>query len=989
MITIDPLRWLKRRRTPPATPAPPREDALSGIVREMVLTHRLAMLDDLPAPDRTAVAVRLAIRTDDPRALLQFLWRRAAVAPEYLLILVTCLKVIDDAGALWVIRATTALAEGRAGDLAAGSVLQALLDCLPMLDAALDQIVQRQRSPLRVLRRLFKALTPELAAPRLMRLAFDEATPATLAWAAADWLVEYLSGTAALVDPPATPAAHSRWLYVDVLRGAAGIQTQGAAALASFVAASAGAARCERLGCTLLANASLSPAIRLAALDLLLQQATPPWAAIAGACADENEAVRRGALARIASSSAREAIATLVRLALRSETPADVRLMAVMRLSAETQWDVAPVLQRCALDVTLPLAGRLRAAAALGRRSANLPRLLALLRDPQACVEVRAAAARAAAFPAAVPHLIRTLLDPSTPSPVVTALCDALATPVCRAAIPGIRPALVRLLDAARTDVALTLAIIRVSGVAGGDEVIAALASLAGMGAIARLRSTVPPDVLDLPVEACLERPLLPSPMLTRLLVALATAPTPAEQPTTLAQFLAHEADLVRCAAIEALTMNDSARAREAILVALRHTPSPAGAAALAEALDMLGSLQEMLQIVVDPDLDSTLRWHVADRLAQRVDGPALIREAWARSDLDAFGRELIIDALARHDATASASFFVRLANDPGGAPIFRERALAALEGVADGSLEGPLVRLVNDAHLDPGLRGRAAASLPTPLSPATCSMLRDLVRTDAPPAPLLIGVLQALGRTRDAAALPVLMRYSLDQRPEIAQTAVEALAASGDATISPMLVRVALSPQADAAVKLVAIEALLRLGEPDAVRLLRPYLRNHSVILQMRAFRLPANAGQVGNEAERLARDRLCPTPLRLCALEYLPHSPSAEALLAALLRDASEDPVVRAAAAARLPAHEHGATLAEAALDPAAPIIVRTTCIAGLGASGEIDALLALTALTERDHDPVARERARIELWSLAMQSLSDRAPDEHHERHYHGRR
>lgn len=128
-------------------------------------------------------------------------------------------------------------------------------------------------------------------------------------------------------------------------------------------------------------------------------------------------------------------------------------------------------------------------------------------------------------------------------------------------------------------------------------------------------------------------------------------------------------------------------------------------------------------------------------------------------------------------------------------------------------------MRLVNDPYLDPRLRGRAAASLPTPLSTATCSMLRDLVRTDSPPAPLLIGVLQALGHTRDAAALPVLMRYSLDQRSEIAQTAVAALAAIGDGAISPMLVRVALSPQTDAAVKLVAIESLLRLGEPDAAR--------------------------------------------------------------------------------------------------------------------------------------------------------------------------
>ncbi|MCS6940840.1 MAG: HEAT repeat domain-containing protein [Roseiflexaceae bacterium] len=972
MIAINPLLWLKQRRNASAASAPLHHDALADVVREIIVTKRLAILDDLPAPDRDAVAVRLATQVDDPRTLLRFLWQRATVSPEYWLTLVRCLKVVENSGALWVIRAVTALAEGRAGDPAADPVRQTLLDCLPLLDAALDQVVQRKRSPIRVLRRLFRALTPELAAPRLMRLAFDAATPDPLAWAAADWLAERSPDRAARADPPANPAARSRWIYVDGLKDAAGIQTLGAAALASFFAA--GAARRERLGRALLTNTGLSPEIRLAAIDLLMQQESPPWTLIASACTDENQIVRRGALARIGSSSAREAIATLVRLTLRSDIPVDVRLMAVMRLSAETRWDVAPVLHRCALDTSLPLAGRLRAAAALGRRSASLPRLLALIRDPQICVDVRAAAARAAAFPAAIPYLMRLMLDPSLPPLVMTALIEALATPACRAAAQSARSALIRLLAAARADVSLTLALIRVLGALGGDEAVSALAPLAATEAMTRLKSAVPPDILDLPVETGLERALLPDPMMTRLLRALVTAPTVAEQPTTLAQFLAHEADLVRCAAIESLTRCGGARAREAILVAVRSAASPAVAAALAEAINALGSLGDMLNVVVDPALDPSVRWHVADRLALRADGPAAMREAWLRSDLDAFGRELIIEALGRHDAGASASFLARLAGDSALSPVLRERALAALEGVADASLEGPLLHLVNDGHLAPELRGRAAASLPAALSPAARSALRDLLRTDLPPAPLVVGILRALGRAQDAAALPLLLRYSLDADSQVAQAAIEALAASGDAAISPALVRVALSPQADAAVKLIAIEALLRLGEPDAVRLLRPYLRHRSVLVQMRAFRLLADAGQVQSEAEQLVRHRSHPAPLRLCALDCIPRDASAGALLAALLSDPGEDPAVRAAAAARLDRRDHVTTLTEVALDTTAPLIVRTACIAGLGASDEIDALLALSALADRVHDPAACERARIELWSLVMQSLND---------------
>jgi hypothetical protein len=362
MITIDPLRWLKRRRTTPV--APPHHDALVGIAHDIGLTGRWEMLDDLPARDCDVVAVRLAVQVDDPLPLFRWLWRRATIDPDHLLTLARCLRAVNDGGMLWPIRVGTALAEGRAGDIATGPVLQALLDCLPALDAALDRIVQRKRSPVRVLQRLFRALPFDVATPRLSRLAFDEATPATLAWTAADWLVERLSATDPLDDPPATPASRLRWIYVEALRGGAGLQTlevsEVRTALAAFADSAAGAVRCERLGCALLTNTTLAPAIRLAALDLVVQQEAPPWTQIVALCSDENEAVRRGALARIGACSGREAIATLVRLALNVGAPGDVRFEAVMRLSVEARWDIAPVLQRCAIDGSLPPRARQR-----------------------------------------------------------------------------------------------------------------------------------------------------------------------------------------------------------------------------------------------------------------------------------------------------------------------------------------------------------------------------------------------------------------------------------------------------------------------------------------------------------------------------------------------------------------------------------------------------------------------------------------------------
>lgn len=990
MIMIDPLRWLKRRRVTPV--APHHHDALVGIARDIGLTGRWEMLDDLPARDRDAVAVRLAVQVDDPLPLFRWLWRRATIDPDHLLTLARCLRAVNDGGMLWPVRVGTALAEGCAGDIATGPVLQALLDCLPALDAALDRIAQRKRSPVRVLRRLFYALPLDVATPRLSRLAFDEATSAPLAWTAADWLVERLSATDPLDDPPATPASRLRWIYVESLRGGAGLQTLAVSEVCTSLAAftdSAGAVRCERLGCALLTNTALAPAIRLAALDLVVQRESPPWTQIAAVCTDEDEAVRRGALARIGACSGREAIATLVRLALNVGAPGDVRFEAVMRLSVEARWDVAPVLQRCAIDGSLPLAAQLRAAAALARRSVNLPRVLAIIRDPQVRAEVRAAAARAAAFPAMAPHFFRLMLDSATPPPVLIGMCQALATPACRTAAQRGRLILIRLLNTARADVSLMLTIIRTLGAIGGDEAVSALAPLAGRSAIERLQSVVPPDALDLPVGVCLEQALIPPPMIVRLRCALAGAPTIAEQPTTLAQFLANEANLVRCAAIEALTVCGSHRAREAILIALRHPAAPAVAAALAAALDTSGSSHDLLKVFADAGIDPTIRWHIVDRLAQHADGPALLRDAWTQRDIDAYGRELIIDTLARYDAGASASFLVRLASDADLSPVLRERALAALEGVTDAAFEEALVQLIGDGHLDPELRGKAAASLPVSLTPATRAMLRDLVRTDPPSTPLLIGVLRALGRCRDAAALPIFLRYILDEHTEVAQGAIEALAACGDSSITPALVRVALSPQAGAATKLNAIEALVRLGDQDAVRLLRPYLSHRSIILQMRAFRLLAETAQISGEAERLARDRLCPAPLRLAALNHLSAGSSSESLLAALVGDPGEDPTIRAAAASRLDAHEHVSTLVRVALDATAPMIVRSGCIASLGVCNATDAWLALSTLASRADEPAMRELALHKLDHLTVQPLSDRVNHGEQKRHNHDRR
>lgn len=991
MIGIDLFRRLRRRHMPGTVPdavaAPPGDaGATTRLAREIATTGRYTMLATLAPPDRAAVALHLAAWLEDPSPLFTMLWRHATDSPHNVLTLAACLRAGARGSVLWPVRVVTALAEGGSGPAESDGVLQALLDCLPSLDGALDDLVRCGKAPRRLLGRLFDALPTELALPRLGRLAFDEATPAILAWDAADRLATLNAGIA--VDLPATAGAAARWVYVDALHGAPGLrsllETDALTCLRFFSTSTAGVRRCERAARALVTNAACGPALRLDALGILAQlDADASWNAIAAACLDEVSSLRRGAVALLTASAARDAIAALVRLALRRDAPADVRLESVLRLSVETTWDVAPVLQCCAGDGTLPLGARLRAAAALGRRASDYPRLLALLRDPQIHPEVRAAAARVVTVPAAIPDLVRLLLDTTTPAPVVTAACEALTAPACRPYAAVARRAMVRLLAVTRADVELTLAVIVALGRIGGEEAIGALGPLAGDGAAARLRGIVPAGMLTQPASACLAKDVMPAPLAMRLARALAMAPTSAEQPTTLEQFLTMEIDQIRCAAAAALASCGGAPATAAIEAAIRAGAGAGVAAALVVALDTSANDDTLLRLFLDSGLDAAIRWQVLERLLARRNGPALVRSALAQPGLDAYAQELAIEALGRCNDVVCAPLLIRLADDPASAPVLRERALAALGRLATPAAEITLARVAASTDRAPEERGLAAASLPAAISEATRSLLRDLVRDERPPAPLIAGALRALGRARDVAARPLMLRFSADERPEVAQAAIEALASCGDVSISPALVRAALNPYADATLKLVAIEALLQIGDADAVRLLRPYLGHGSLLLRMRAASLLAEHGHLGMVAEQLARDRLCPLPLRLYALMHLAGQPQATPVCVALLGDAAEDPQLRAAAVAGL---NPGSALLEVmaiARDPLAPVTLRAACIAHPGRQGGVDAWLELSALAEDETDPWVRALAMHELHALlqpAMRQGDNDASDDH---------
>jgi len=105
-----------------------------------------------------------------------------------------------------------------------------------------------------------------------------------------------------------------------------------------------------------------------------------------------------------------------------------------------------------------------------------------------------------------------------------------------------------------------------------------------------------------------------------------------------------------------------------------------------------------------------------------------------------------------------------------------RAQALLALGLLNEQASETALIRLIADQHEDPILRGLAAEHLPEQLSSEGRRFLRDLLRNERPPAPIVIGSLQALGHVRDRESMPLMLRYGQDENAQIAQAAITAL---------------------------------------------------------------------------------------------------------------------------------------------------------------------------------------------------------------------
>ncbi len=939
--------------------------------RQLVDEGRLDLLQVLDPTERAEVALLVATTLDDPTPLYQALWRSGQLGAKEILTLGRCLRERAPHSATWSLRVIGALAQLVPGeDGPATRARELLIECAPALDACLEVAAADERAR-RFLLRLFELLPRDMALPRLERLAYA-AVSEPFAWDLADLLVSW-SAPEGYVAPalPAEPLARARWIFVHALRGPAHHQQLSpltmTEALPTLVGSACGGARLLRIAVALLDNQALPPTTRQAALALVEASAQPSaLTVIEHALVDEVAEIRAGALDALGRRDPDRAYAALSRAALDESTTWDVRLGAIRRLGAHLVRGAAPLLEHCAADLTLPLYARIRAALALGQDPTGTMHLLKVVGDARYHLEVRAAAARSAAAigaAMAVEELCRLLLDPATPPTLAASICDGLAASAERVGV------LLRVLDDAVYDVDLTLALVRAIGRAGGDQAIAPLSALLGAEALGRLQRGLAPRLFKQPAQACLDEPGFPQPIARRLAAALVGSPTPAERPTTLAEFLVGEADQVRIGTARVLVAIGGNTVRAALLAALLDGGSGGATAAIVDALAEVegeASAEALGYLLGAEEVSSQTRWLIVQRLVDHPAGEQVMARGLVYERIDPFTRGALAEGLGQRGALAAIPLLRQIIEEPGVDGHLRSQAVLALGLLDDPATEAALLQLIHNEAEDTALRGMAAEYLPSTMSDEARRFLRDLLRRERPPAPIIAGALRALGWSLDREALPLLLRYCQDELTPVVQAAISALADLGDASVAPMLVRITQNPNFDHALRLQAVGTLLRIGGDSYRPLLRTYLEHSVLPLQLQALEHLIETTTKPDDLLALLADRSCPLTLRLRLNEHL--AGAAGPALLHILEDDDDEIQLRCRAAE---------TLARAGTTTARPAFIRLAerrgtasavrlrCIGALGQIGGVESWLVLSHLAEDVTEmPVVRERAILAL-------------------------
>ncbi len=963
--------------------------------REIASSGSITPLVALEPAERSEVARIVRGMLINPAPLYATLWE--ADDPYTLAV---CLLDNPRAAPLWAIRVLETLAPQPA--LPTGDSRAALLTDLPDLLRLAGNAISEERTI-----RLIAAVAPQLGSVRLLQLVDHVGQRPATRWAAADGLLRLHGHYApALLVNTTPPDALSRAIrfYLLALAGPAertllttpDTDTWAAAMFDPQVPT-------ERRAYTahvLLSSDELPAALRPVALALLPEGTAHEEHArtlLSRACSDSRPTVRQAALAALAVQEPTYALPLLEELLNDPLGKAHVQQDALHHVAHWHTPAAIALLLRSAMAEHLGLLLRLRAVTLLAAapqpaelRHAALQHLINADRVPDVLVAVAARLLGSTHAHLATPDLCQLVTNQQESLLVRQAGIAALGT-------LGQEPALRDQVLATLRDVlqhepgntVLMLATLEALGQIGTG------AALQIVRVVLRANLHPPirqfwigrvPDVVSVPVNRwhMLDLPAELHVMLAHL---LDDANTDADVPTTFNDFLAaqiarvHRTGLAALGTIAAKTHNR--RMHEVIhslLLELTRT-SPAHHAALHLLVQVPTDTphHETLDLLIRaPETDPTVRWQAIELLGTLPNtGTTLLR--WLEDPaLDPFMRGRLALSLGESGYRSALPALRQIAAQPDGDLYLRTQAVRALGLMADPATEATLLHVIGDENAPASLRGAAAEALPATLCGQVRQWLRDMLRGERLPDELIAGVLDALGRQRNRESLAVLLHYAQYRQPLVATAALRALALIEDERAVPVLLNISQQPRIEPVVRLQAIATLIRLRGEEHAGLLRSYLDNGVLSLQLQAFDLMLQTTPDDRLIIRTLADRSAPLALRIRAAHALHQRPISHDTLHTVLLDERDAPHLRGLVADLLRTSTHPQTthlLHQCAVATHTPPRLRRQCIAALTARAvqrpdDEPATLILIELAADNHaPPVQRDQIQRALVELAL--------------------
>ena len=847
---------------------------------QVVAEQRYDLLAVLETYERREIARFCATLMLDVVPLYRALWGQGKIHAEDVLTLGWCLRERPDSPISWAVRLLGALAIlARDGKPAQRSQANLLLRYnRPALDASFNALARAEAERQRVIPQLIQLLPHDLAVHYAEQLAFDQAMLDTLAWELADVLVQRPSGNAAPSTPPSGANVAGRWMYVQALSSPeqrmALVNSSEPETLNTIAESGIDDLRLLRVAASLAEDPHLPVAYRIAGLGLLAHTHQPTaLSVLERACYDSDAHLRQAALAQLTSRDASRGQTALGRAASDHEAPDATRIGAIEQIAVSTTEGAQLLLTRASNDSSLPLYAQLLSVGTLNETA--LDALADLVRNDASPADVRAFAATRLgnyAEPAYTPLLQSLLADPASPVELIEGVCAGISA----AGTIGIEP-LLEVLTQIGGDTDRIIAVVGALGRLRDAASVPALGELLGAGTIARLEQAVPLEMHSLLATEALALGELPAAFALNLRDALERAPSEANQPTTVREFLLAEAERIRHAAAAALAAIGGNGAGAALLAALLDESVAGTGEPLVAALAQTGpsSAAALGHLIVNPEYPIMARWLAVQHLREHAEGEAPMHHALSQHTTDTYIRGAIAEALGKRGSITALPLLRQIADEPANDHYLRSQAISGLSLLNEPATEVALIRLLNDTNEDATLRGLAASHLPSSLSSEGRRLIRELLRRERQPDALTAGILLTLGRIRDTEALPLLLRFAQDERPEVARAALTALDDLGDGSVAPVLVRVAQNPSTDRATRLRAIGTLLTIGGEGYRPLMRSYIEDGALPLRLQAIEhlLRANT-PIGDLLPLLVAPSL-PQPMRLRMLNVCAAAP------------------------------------------------------------------------------------------------------------------